>query len=183
MQAVDSTSFTIYRYRTNIANAQTFGVESFAEIDLYQLLNKKDSSDFSLNIYTNVALIYARYINSQEAAFQNKQVEFVPPFTLRTGVQLAYKDFSSSLQYNYTHQHFTDATNADFVSSAIIGLVPSYAVMDFSMQYSYRFLKLETGINNLLNASYFTRRATGYPGPGILPSDARSFYVGVGLQF
>ncbi|MGB1207387.1 MAG: TonB-dependent receptor domain-containing protein [Chitinophagales bacterium] len=183
VQAVDSTSFTIYRYRTNIANAQTFGVESFAEIDLYQLFSKKDSSDFSLNIYANVALIYARYINSKEAAFQNKQVEFVPPFTLRTGVQLAYKDFSSSLQYNYTQQHFTDATNAEFVSSAIIGLVPSYAVMDFSLQYRFRFLKIETGINNLLNASYFTRRATGYPGPGILPSDARSFYVGVGFQF
>jgi Fe(3+) dicitrate transport protein len=24
---------------------------------------------------------------------------------------------------------------------------------------------------------YFTRRATGYPGPGIIPSDARSFFV------
>jgi Fe(3+) dicitrate transport protein len=24
---------------------------------------------------------------------------------------------------------------------------------------------------------YFTRRATGYPGPGILPSDGRSYFM------
>ena len=36
--------------------------------------------------------------------------------------------------------------------------------------------KIESGINNLLNTSYFTRRATGYPGPGIIPSQPRTFY-------
>jgi hypothetical protein len=35
--------------------------------------------------------------------------------------------------------------------------------------------KLEAGVTNFTNNSYFTRRATGYPGPGIIPSDARSF--------
>ena len=34
-------------------------------------------------------------------------------------------------------------------------------------------------INNLANAHYFTRRADSYPGPGIVPADARSFYVTV----
>jgi Fe(3+) dicitrate transport protein len=37
--------------------------------------------------------------------------------------------------------------------------------------------KLEAGVTNFTNNSYFTRRATGYPGPGIIPSDARSFYT------
>jgi Fe(3+) dicitrate transport protein len=39
--------------------------------------------------------------------------------------------------------------------------------------------KLETGngVTNFTNNSYFTRRATGYPGPGIIPSDTRTFYT------
>jgi Fe(3+) dicitrate transport protein len=49
--------------------------------------------------------------------------------------------------------------------------------MDFSSRYTYRWFTLETGVNNLLNEMYFTRRAAGYPGPGILPSDGRNFYV------
>jgi hypothetical protein len=39
--------------------------------------------------------------------------------------------------------------------------------------------KLETGswCTNFTNNSYFKRRATGYPGPGIIPSDTRTFYT------
>ena len=37
--------------------------------------------------------------------------------------------------------------------------------------------KIETGINNLANEIYFTRRATGYPGPGIIPSPPRNYYL------
>ena len=36
--------------------------------------------------------------------------------------------------------------------------------------------------NNLLDAAYFTRRATGYPGPGIIPSQGRSFYLTLGIN-
>ena len=38
-------------------------------------------------------------------------------------------------------------------------------------------IKIETGINNLTNTYYFTRRATGYPGPGIIPSPPRNTYI------
>jgi len=49
--------------------------------------------------------------------------------------------------------------------------------MDISLSYSFRKFSFESGINNVLNASYFTRRATGYPGPGIIPSPPRTFYA------
>ncbi len=39
------------------------------------------------------------------------------------------------------------------------------------------------GINNLTDERYFTRRAGGYPGPGILPADGRTFYVSAGIKF
>jgi Fe(3+) dicitrate transport protein len=35
----------------------------------------------------------------------------------------------------------------------------------------------------MLDARYFTRRAAGYPGPGIMSSDGRSFNVTVGYYF
>ena len=41
---------------------------------------------------------------------------------------------------------------------------------------------MEVGINNLLNELYFTRRATGYPGPGIIPSDKRNCYLSLQVK-
>jgi hypothetical protein len=37
------------------------------------------------------------------------------------------------------------------------------------------------GIANFTNNSYFTRRATDYPEPGKIPSDARTFYTTLSL--
>jgi len=44
-------------------------------------------------------------------------------------------------------------------------------------------LKLEAGINNFTDNKYFTRRASGYPGPGIIPSDFRSYYTTLEIAF
>ena len=49
--------------------------------------------------------------------------------------------------------------------------------------YSFKNFKIESGINNLMNTSYFTRRATSYPGPGIIPSESRSFYTTLQVKF
>ena len=66
--------------------------------------------------------------------------------------------------------------NSD-ASSAVRGLIPAYDVLDVSFSYKYKFLKIETGVNNLLNSIYFTRRASGYPGPGIIPSLPINYYT------
>ena len=47
----------------------------------------------------------------------------------------------------------------------------------------YKKFKLEAGINNALDTKYFTRRATGYPGPGIIPSINRNFYTTLQIRF
>jgi Fe(3+) dicitrate transport protein len=90
---------------------------------------------------------------------------------------------SVTYQFSYTSEQFTDATNAITTSNAVGGLVPAYWVMDLSASYTWKFLKLETGVNNLTDNRYFTRRATGYPGPGIMPADARNFYVSLQAKF
>jgi Fe(3+) dicitrate transport protein len=54
--------------------------------------------------------------------------------------------------------------------------------MDLALNYAYKKISVATGINNLLNTNYFTRRADGYPGPGIIPSDGRSIYLTLGIK-
>ncbi len=50
-------------------------------------------------------------------------------------------------------------------------------MIDVSEIYQFKkYFQIEAGINNLLNNQYYTRRATAYPGPGILPSDGITFY-------
>jgi Fe(3+) dicitrate transport protein len=110
-------------------------------------------------------------------------VELVPDLNLKLGFNYGIGNFSSTLQYSYLSDQYSEATNTEFVSSGINGLIPSYYVMDFSCKYKYKFAQIEAGINNLTDNIYFTRRSTGYPGPGILPSPGRNFYVTLGLKF
>jgi len=115
-------------------------------------------------------------------------VEFIPTLNIKTGLSCSYKNFSVSLQHSYLSSQFTDAQNSlaavngDF-RNGIIGEIPAYHIFDLSAQFAWKKFNLSTGVNNLSNEIYFTRRATGYPGPGIIPSDGRSFYVTLAYLF
>lgn len=166
----------IIRFRTNVADADIFGFESFVEVDLFKL-SRINFPRTRLSIFGNLALLNATYANSLENGIEGNEVELVPPYNLKTGLNFEWNNFTATYQYALVGEHFSDASNAIRTPSAIEGLIPTYHVMDLSFSYQYKFLKLESGINNLTNNFYFTRRATGYPGPGIIPSDGRSFYV------
>ena len=83
----------------------------------------------------------------------------------------------------YISSQFTDATNAIESNLSVIGQLPEYTVLDISGAYNWKRIRVEYGINNVLNKSYFTRRATGYLGPGIIPSPRRNFYLTLELNF
>jgi Fe(3+) dicitrate transport protein len=174
---------TIYKERTNIGNAINIGLEGFAEVDLLGLFS--DSLKYNLNWFVNAAVIDAHYISSKEANYVGKQVEYVSPFIVKTGLKLKHQKFAVQIQYSYNSEQFSDATNANIPSGdAVIGLVPAYSVIDLSNKYNLNNqVQFELGINNLLNESYFTRRATAYPGPGILPSDGISAYLTFQYKF
>jgi len=56
--------------------------------------------------------------------------------------------------------------------------------MDVSLTYLFsEKFNLKAGVNNLGDEKYATRRAGGYPGPGLLPANGRTFYVGIGAKF
>jgi len=135
----------------------------------------------------NLAITGSEYTASEFNNVEGNEVEFIPELNLKTGLNFGYDNFLGSLQYTYVGAQFTDATNAlpffdDARNAGIIGSIPSYDVMDISFSYSWQKLKLEAGINNLLDNSYFTRRATGYPGPGIIPAEPRTFYTTLQLK-
>jgi Fe(3+) dicitrate transport protein len=166
------------RFRGNIGDAITYGLESFVDWNVWETFSANES--FRLNAFVNLAFTESEYTRSQENNVEGKQVEFIPKVNLKTGLSFGYKNFLSSIQYTYLAKQFTDATNSprDLISqSGIVGEIPSYDILDLSLSYTYKLFKLESGINNMLDNSYFTRRATGYPGPGIIPSLPRTFYA------
>ena len=93
------------------------------------------------------------------------------------------KDFAINFQYSYLSNQFTDSSNAvNGNLSGVIGEIPSYEISDLSLSYKLRNIKFEAGINNLFDEIYFTRRATGYPGPGIITSPPRNSYITIEIK-
>ena len=162
--------------RGNVGNAQITGVESLFDFDINEILFKNDNLDF--NIFFNYSYIESKYLKSNEVGITGKEVEFVPKNNFKTGLKFGYKDYAINFQYSYLSSQFTDSSNAILGNlSGVIGQIPSYEISDLSMSYKLRNIKFEAGVNNLFDEIYFTRRATGYPGPGIIPSPPRNSYV------
>lgn len=167
----------ILRKRGNIGRAVVQGLEAYGEVDIIGFIFPNQAY-WSTVLFSNVALIKSEYKRSEEPGVVGKQVEFVPTLNLKTGVRAGYRDFKVSFQLTYLSDQYTDATNAvDGGVSAVIGQIPAYNVMDVSASYQFKKFRLEANVNNLANNIYYTRRATGYPGPGILPSDGRSLFL------
>ncbi|MCH2042629.1 MAG: TonB-dependent receptor [Saprospiraceae bacterium] len=170
-----------YILRSNIGNARVLGFESLVEMDVLRMF-KGNSFPVGLRIFNNFTILDGRYTKIANTAAQGNRLELVAPVILRAGMNLSYKNLQLGYQYSYTHKHFTDATNAEQVSNAVTGIVPSYGIMDLNLSYKWKWLKWQFTISNLSNSKYFTRRASSYPGPGILPGDGISFYGGLQIQ-
>lgn len=175
---------SIVRFRGNIGTAFMYGLESFTNWSVKETFFSA-SDKLKLNYFMNLALTNSEYLSSEETNVEGNKVEFIPDVNLKTGLNFGYGNILGSLQYTYLSSQFTDATNAlqdvNDNQRGIEGEIPAYDILDFSLSYVFKNWKLETGINNVLDNSYFTRRATGYPGPGIIPSEPRTFYAT--LQF
>jgi len=173
----DPSNFIIFNYRTNVAQSRNYGLETYLELDIWKLW-KGTQTPTSVSLFSNFSLLSAKYVNSKDASIEGRRVEFVPDVVFKTGISFRRKKWGASYQFAYTGDQYSDATNASFTANAIDGLVPAYSVMDFSLQYQMnKWIGFYGSINNLSDARYFTRRADSYPGPGIVPSDARSYYL------
>ncbi len=168
--------------RTNVGDSRHIGLEAFLEADLFKLLDKAPK-DSRLSFFSNLSIIDATYVRSEDTSVKGNNVEYVPTLMFRSGLNYRWKDLKASYQFSYLGDQFADATNSRANPNALTGLIPSYHVMDVSLEYQPGRYKVTMGVNNLTNEAYFTRRAESYPGPGIIPATIRSFYLSAGIRF
>lgn len=170
----------VVRYRSNIGTAITYGWEALGDWNISNTFFK-ENDNFLWTFFVNNAITDSRYLKTDAPNIKGNKVEFVPAINLKTGTSVGWGNFKTSAQVMYVSQQFTDSNNSTANETentfGVFGQIPSYYVADVSASYTWRCVKLEAGVNNLTNNYYFTRRATGYPGPGILPSEPRTFYT------
>lgn len=173
--------------RTNAGQSEHYGIESYAELDLLRPFGGRAfaMNAGSLSLFTTAAYTSARYTRGPAAG---KEVEDSPDWIVRGGLSYRSADkegrFTASLQGSYVSEAFSDASNTLFQANGQQGRIPPYAVWDLSLRAKVlAFASVELSVNNLFDRRYFTRRATGYPGPGIVPAESRNVTGGIRFTF
>ena len=167
-----------YSLRTNVANSVHKGLESYVEFNLLKYLNSHSKK--GLNIFNSLALINAEYTSGE---FKGNRVETAAKYINRIGVTYYDNRLSATFEMSNNGDAYGDATNAKISSDPVAGYIPAYTVLDASFTYRLKSFSLKAGMNNIADKKYFTLRADEYPGPGIIPSIGRNFYVGVSTKF
>jgi len=179
----DGTSF--FNLRTNIGDSRTRGVEAFVQ---YRF---PVGGDKELAAFTSTTYMDGRYrqatarVGNANIDVSGNRIQSVPRWISRNGVTLKGNRWSGTLLVSYTDETYADALNTAVpTANGAVGLVPSYSVADLSSTYTItRRVTLRASINNLTDEQYFTKRPEFYPGPGVWPSDGRSFNVAFGVTF
>lgn len=168
-----------YLFKTNVGTSMTRGVELSADVPLLT------TSRIIVRASTATSFFDAWYIEgtivsgSANIDVSGNRVEAVPALITRNGVHVAAGRLTLSAQVSHVSDSYADALNTETPSATgAIGKVPGYTVVDLngSIAITDR-VRLRGGVNNLFDASYFTKRPTFYPGPGVWPSDGRAAQV------
>ena len=176
------TDGSVKNEKGNVGDALLYGQEFLVNFSISDLFF--DSKNIGINYFINFSNIESEYIRSELNGVEGNQVEFVPKYNCKTGLVFNFKNFKTNLQYTVMSEQFTDATNSiESDLSGVIGVLPKYSVLDLSFSYFINNLSFEFGVNNILDEHYFTNRATGYPGPGIIPSPDRNFFITAQYKF
>ncbi len=179
-------------YKTNIGASVSHGIESYIEINPVEYFT--DYSKFgTISFFASNAFINAKYVkwnnpaiaNDPSKSIENKRVENAPQYIHRFGATYNIKGFSATFQLSSVGDIYTDAANTEAPNvNSTIGKLEGYQVIDLSL--TCKFLKrynIKAGVNNVADEKYATRRAGGYPGPGLLPGNGRTFFMTVGAWF
>ena len=192
----DSTQGT-YLFRTNLGETVNKGVESFIDLNITKMLGI-DKPYGNLDVFVSMSFIDSKYVDFKTTTVSvtapneiittnlaGNRVENAPRYIHNFGMSWGNNNFSATVQYKMSGRIFTDANNTISPSSnGQTGILDGYRIVDFSSEYKFlKHYNLRSGINNLSNESYATRRSGGYPGPGILPGEGRTFYISIGAKF
>jgi Fe(3+) dicitrate transport protein len=184
-------------YRTNLGEAVNKGIEGFFNLNITRLFEVEQPYG-NLDLFASISFIDSRYTDFStysvsgtppnatitETNLSGNRVENAPRYIHNFGLSWGNNNLSATMQYRMSGKIFTDANNTSTPSAnGVTGLLDGYGVFDLSTEY--KFLKnfnIRAGINNLLSEEYATRRAGGYPGPGIIPGEGRTFYISIGAK-
>ena len=179
IETITSGTDTSY-YETNVGNAYHIGIESYEELNIVKLFTKH-SRIGSISFFNSFSYDHATYVTG---IFKGNQAEYAPKTIERFGITYALKGFSTTFLFSNTAKSFSDANNTTIESAdAEVGVIPAYTIMDWSASLRIKNYNIKAGVNNLADAHYFTFRTIEYPGPGIIPSIGRTFYIGFGARF
>jgi Fe(3+) dicitrate transport protein len=170
---------------TNVGNSTSKGFEGYVEFNPVRAFVKK-YTQADVIVFGSYSYTDATYSSDhKDANTKGKKVENAPANIFRGGLSLGYKGFLLTGQLNYVSETFSDANNTVTpTANGQNGLIPSYTIADLTASYKFsKGLNIKAGLNNVLDKRYFTRRAGGYPGPGVLPGDGRNFFVSLGAKF
>jgi Fe(3+) dicitrate transport protein len=179
--------------KTNIGDATHKGLEISTNVQFMDLLSisKKYGAIEWNAAYNYTRATYDRWNttaivsgNIQAGSLAGNQVEYAPLNTFKTGITYILKDIKANLMMTHTSSVFTDAQNTEKATvNAQAGRLLSYTVFDASLQYTLsKYFQFGLGVNNLFNLTYATRRAGGFPGPGLLPAEKQLFYLTFGVK-
>ncbi len=184
---------SFYNLRTNVGNSSSKGAELLVELSLLKALSA-DKRYGNLTLFSSLAFIDARYDNLRIISrqgnslvttdFKNKKVENAPRQILRTGISYSRAKWKTTIQHSYVSAAFSDANNTEGpLPTGVNGKIPAYHLVDLSGSYDFNAsFFVRGGINNLLNEKYFTRRAGGYPGPGLMSAEPRNVFITFGIK-
>ena len=163
--------------RRNVATSRHYGAESFVELrPLNRLLGFGDAFG-TFGLYDSFAYVHATYVDGD---FDGNDVEYAPRVIDRLGATWRRGPLNATVQLSTVARQFGDANNTRASYDANVGLVPAYQLVDVSGGWRVApRVALSFGLNNVGNVDYFTRRTAEYPGPGILPGQRRTAYVGL----
>jgi Fe(3+) dicitrate transport protein len=172
-----------YRLITNVGASTSKGIESYIEFNPVKAFSATNKTD--LIIFTSYSYLDATYSGDHKNAdTKGNKVENAPANIFRGGITAGYKNLLFTTQLSFVGETYSDANNTrQIAANGQTGLIPSYTLLDLSASYKFsNGVNIKAGINNLLDERYFTRRAGGYPGPGALPGDGRTFFVSLGAK-
>lgn len=186
-----------YQYRTNLGKSANKGVEAYIDLNITKAL-KMNKKVGEVSLFASLAFINAEYVDFKttsttgtapnivikEVNLKNNKVEYAPSQIHNIGLTYSLKGFSTTVQTRISTDVFSDATNTEIPNATgTIGKIDGYKVYDLSMEYNFlKNYNIRFSVNNLTDTKYATRRAGGYPGPGLISGEGRTRNFGIGIK-
>jgi Fe(3+) dicitrate transport protein len=158
--------------RINSGDSRHQGLEFSMEYDVLSAGTR------SLTLFANGSLLDAEITNSVSASLEDNEPAFAPDHVVRAGLIYNDTQWKASLTATLVGDQYWQDSNLPRGSGAglIEAKIPSYEVLDFSLEYrpTARWT-VYGGVNNLLDEDYYSRVRTD----GIEPALERTVYAGV----